>query len=357
MSSVSLNRKIKFNFLILFVFFLTWLTTYSIPLRNETQEFGLALTDHEKEKNLKLSTYDPPIFINNNSAFKNIYGFDGEGTFSSPYLIEDLEIKAREDGNCIFINNTNCYWKIQNCSLFKTDFTESNQAIRLENVTNGLIYDNNITYAPIFVLSSRNITINYNMIQELNTSILLSNSNNCTIIRNTIHNCEYINLIHSHNNSIIDNIIKKCENVGILALSSNNTLIKNNDISECKRYGIELTNSSYTEILNNYIYDYGINHTKIDEDSLGTINEGNIYSPPPGGETTQTLDGDDDDDDDDFSALEFDATLFGVIFLISIISSSLGFILFIIVHRRLRKKKQEQEELKEQNPSELELNF
>ena len=54
-----------------------------------------------------------PIFIYNNSAF-GLYGFPGDGSPGNPYRIENYNITASA-AHGIHINNTNVYFKIQNC--------------------------------------------------------------------------------------------------------------------------------------------------------------------------------------------------------------------------------------------------
>ena len=66
----------------------------------------------------KTSMISGKIHINNNwSAAKAAGICTGNGTYSEPYIIEDLEIDAGGSGSGILIENSDVYVKIENCTV------------------------------------------------------------------------------------------------------------------------------------------------------------------------------------------------------------------------------------------------
>jgi len=59
------------------------------------------------------------IHINNNwSATESTYDWcTGSGSLAVPYVIENVTIDAQNSGSCIYIEHTNDYFIIQNCTL------------------------------------------------------------------------------------------------------------------------------------------------------------------------------------------------------------------------------------------------
>jgi len=61
---------------------------------------------NSKNENLKISATSGIIYINGNSEwvdFKNAGKCTGQGTYSDPYIIEDLEIDSEGSGRIITI--------------------------------------------------------------------------------------------------------------------------------------------------------------------------------------------------------------------------------------------------------------
>jgi len=64
-----------------------------------------------------------PIHIDGDVEFRKMAikeGWKGDGTYSTPYIIENLCINGRRHIYCISIKNTNVYFIIKNCILFNT---------------------------------------------------------------------------------------------------------------------------------------------------------------------------------------------------------------------------------------------
>lgn len=85
---------------------------------------------------LKISAVSGKIHIDGNSgwaAFKAAGNCTGSGNYTHPYVIENLVIDGVESGSCIWIENSNVYFKIENCSLYNSGY--QNSGIQLINVT------------------------------------------------------------------------------------------------------------------------------------------------------------------------------------------------------------------------------
>jgi len=113
--------------------------------------------DHE---NLKISAVSGKIHINNNwSAAKTAGICTGNGTYSEPYVIEDLIIDGGGSGSCIWIENSNVFFKIENCTAINSGI---GAGIRLGNVSNSRLINNNCSdnnYMGIYLRDSNNNTV------------------------------------------------------------------------------------------------------------------------------------------------------------------------------------------------------
>ena len=165
------------------------------------------------------------IYINNNWTAAKAAGIcTGNGTYSEPYIIEDLRLEG--DGSkwsCIVIKNSNAFFIIENCTLYTSEQGFS-YAINMYNVQNGLVINNNCS-------TSR-------------TAICLFYCSNINLSINTINDVEYgsgIYLEHSNNNSILDNKIDNCKQYGIHITNSRDNEVLRNDMKGC---GLEITGSN-----------------------------------------------------------------------------------------------------------------
>lgn len=244
-------------------------------------------------KGLKLSAVHVPIIIDGNSDFTLANGVTpgGDGSYGNPYLIEDWIIDTSGADDCIFINNTNVYFKIQNCTLMNSG---SAITIRFNNVSNGMIWNNQISLASIFLIDSHKNSISNNTIFT-NSGISFANSHNNTIYNNTLNNCKEIYLGFSDNNEILYNYIKNSSSIGISLISSCNNTIKANEIYDGNDYAIGIMfASNTTKIIDNYIFENdgktGLDQILIHGDCVGYILDGNIFNyrdenggdlPPP----------------------------------------------------------------------------
>ncbi len=177
----------------------------------------------------------------------------GTGTLGDPYIIENVTIKNSNTG--IFIRDSTKYFVIQNVTIFNVTIS----GIRLNNVTNGVLFDNNISSNDIYGIYLTGSK--YNLIKEnfisnnTNNGILLTNlSNNNTIKENIIKNNTQhgISLEESSGNLIKGNTVNNSTVMGIsIALQSNNNTISENIVNNGLWDGIYLESSVSNMVLGN----------------------------------------------------------------------------------------------------------
>jgi len=318
------------NYLILFILFSNFTIFF---LFFEFNNYRRINEIEEKDPQIKLNGNHLPINITGNNDFTPSNGVSsGDGSYETPYIIKDLIIEVDYPQNCIFINNTDVYFKIQNCILKNSGPAIDKTAIRFNNVSYGLILNNTINLAGIFLIDSHNNSISGNNFTN-NSGIFLSTSINNTISNNIITNCTTIHLLLSDNNKILNNYIQNCT-WGIKFQNSSDNIIIGNEIYDCQYYGIGIwSKSNNTQIIENYIYNNGnktgVNQIDIDNDSTGTTLSGNIYE-------YRESNGDGNGDGD---LPPFDPTL--LLILLSIIIGSVAIIIVvsILIYRRYRKVK------------------
>ncbi len=192
---------------------------------------------------IKISKILEPIYIyiddhsltNNWSIAKQASICTGNGTYSDPYVIEDLVIESpvKPGGGgekCIRIKNSNVFFIIRNCTIIN-----AGSGISLGSVNNSLIENNTFLVCQY--------------------SLSLGDCENNTVANNQIRNSLYggIGLLSSCNNIISGNFINNNGFEGIeLTFSENNTLV-GNTIRNGKREGISLAYSSFNNISGNSV--------------------------------------------------------------------------------------------------------
>ncbi len=156
----------------------------------------------------------------------------GSGTWNNPYIIDYVIINGENSGSCIEIRNSNVPFIIRNSVMSYSGSGDFEAGIKLNNVSNCLLYNIN---------SSSNNNFGLILIDCLNNTITES-----TINDNSVGG---ILLYYSNNNSIIDNrqTIKNNGKYGILLNSSFYNTISGNYISNCQ-YGIYFYSSSGNQI-------------------------------------------------------------------------------------------------------------
>ncbi|MHA2075069.1 MAG: right-handed parallel beta-helix repeat-containing protein [Candidatus Hodarchaeales archaeon] len=152
-----------------------------------------------------------PISITNIIDFSTTYNFPGSGTINNPYLIEGYNFT---DGttDLVYIWSTDAFFIIRNCLM--NGVIGTNYGIILEDVENGLMYENTIhstTYGIRVGSSSKNNTLTNNHIYN-NTfgGIILAGTTNNTVYKNTIDNSTVysVRVLGSDVNTILCNNIR-----------------------------------------------------------------------------------------------------------------------------------------------------
>ncbi len=223
-----------------------------------------------------------PIFIDGDGGANDWDTFPnktGSGTYSDPYIIENLEINGGGTESGLLIRDSASYVIIRNCTIVNSTFGII--LIYANNITLGENYLENNTNG-IYINHASNNSIDQNEIfNNDGTGIILSSSFNNTVLHNSINNSKDYGLeisASSFNNTISSNGIKNSEKNGIYIASSSENRIINNTISFNLEKGIELMFSSGNHILGNIIQnnnEYGIS---IYPDSNSTVVDNNLIA-------------------------------------------------------------------------------
>jgi parallel beta-helix repeat protein len=232
-------------------------------------------------RNLKLSKVWGKIHIDDTNPIMNwsVAKKDGictgNGTYSEPYVIEDLIINGGGSGDCILIENSDVYFRIENCTvynsgiyLFSDQYWNHFAGIQLTFVDNAQILDNDCSFNNdgIHVYGFNN-TISGNTANNNNngSGIYIAGYNN-TVVENTANDNDLTGIwlgcdnttvsrnIAVNNSWFIDGIFLMGSNYN--NVSGNNANIQlfesdNNNILGNNGAGIALLNSDYNTISGN----------------------------------------------------------------------------------------------------------
>jgi len=229
------NRKTKrIILLILGIFF----ALSPVSNNNINSEYYSDITFNKN--NVKISKISSPIYINDNdpnynwSVTKDAGICNGSGTYSDPYVIQDLVIDGGGSGNCILVEYSDVYFKIENCTVYNSTMYVNwdSAGIRLSHVNNSLLINNNC--------SSNFIGIN------------LENCYNNTISGNTANNNSFgIYLRDSNNNNLSENIANFNGYYGIKLSNCDNNTVSKNIVNYQYLYGMEISSSDNNTISGN----------------------------------------------------------------------------------------------------------
>ena len=210
-------KKVRIVFLLNLIIILSvfYISNFEPNRMNEDEEI---FQDYFSENNLKKAGFwnltGNPILIDDTDPSKNwsytASHYDwcsGSGTWTNPYVIENVTIDGQNESNCIEVRNSNAYFVINNCTAYSSGTT--GYGIYLNYTNNGKIIDNNCSV--------------------YNCGIFLDKSNNITILGNDASNNQYGIGVSFSNNTIISENSASNNLIGdiVLQLSRNATLTKN----------------------------------------------------------------------------------------------------------------------------------
>ncbi len=192
-------------------------------LSNDTLNFNGGNSDDSNldNKNLQISAVSGKIHIDNNwTDAKDAEICTGLGTYSDPYVIEDLEIDGGGSGSCIWIENSDVYFKIENCTVYNSGSVYYDAGFRLLWVSNGRLTNNNCSFNNNGIsLYGSNNNISGNTANYNDYGIYLSNSNS-KVSGNTANNNYCGIYLDSSNNNIISENTANNNYFGIYLVSS-----------------------------------------------------------------------------------------------------------------------------------------
>lgn len=229
--------------------------------------------NHFENLHLKTAIISGKIHINNNwTETKSLGLCNGSGTWNDPYIIRDLIIDGTNSGNCIEINNSSAFFRIENCTLFNagTNWSSEYAGILLNNTNNGMIVDNNCSknmYGVFINSYSSNNSVYGNYANDnFYTGISLNTfCNNNTMSRNNANNNSAFGISiswNSHNNTVSNNNATK-NKIGVeISSFSKHNIVNDNNLSfnifpEGNTHGIRISRSENNSIIRNIVNQNG----------------------------------------------------------------------------------------------------
>ena len=275
------NINIKISIFILGIF----LTLSLIPTINFNFIMGICSMKSEDSdgiafdnKNLRPSEFSGKVHIDNNWTDAWDAGIcTGNGTYSNPYVIEDLVIDGGGSGSCILIENSNVYFRIENCTVYNSEMPAfppfDFAGIKLYNITTGQLIGNNCSisnYYGIYLTDSDNNSISGNTANDNVYGIRLEYSDNNIISGNTANsNSNGICVIEGINNIISEN--KANDNSdGIKLIMCHSSDISRNNAND-NYEGIYIDRCDYNTISENIFNNSGDNGMYLSSSNYNNI--------------------------------------------------------------------------------------
>ncbi len=232
---------------------------FDAEINNKSSEYSDDI--NIDDENLKISKVSGKIHIIGNSGwvdFKNAENCTGSGTYSDPYVIDDLVIDGKGLGSCIWIENSSVYFKIENCTLCNSGGDWFDAGIKLQLVSNGVLFNNTVNNndeVGIYLSDSNNNTISGNTANNNDWwGIYVAGSINNISGNTASYNGNYGIIIQGSDNNISGNIANYNYGDGIFLEGSNNT-VSGNALNNNNWYGIYLYYSDYNMISGNIMND------------------------------------------------------------------------------------------------------
>ncbi len=194
------------------------------------------------------------IHIDNNwsdaaDSFNWIQG--GDGSLSDPYIIENVKIDAQGTGSGIIVENSIDYFIIRNCIVYNSGNIGYDAGIKLINVRNSQIINNNCSINRFGIILYENC-INNQIVNNLlnnntHSGMYVYRSDDNAITGNTVEFNDIFGiwLRYSHCNTIENNHANENDLNGIFLQFCNSSRIIGNEFSEnIQENGIKLDNSN-----------------------------------------------------------------------------------------------------------------
>ncbi len=264
------------------------MSNYTIVIGNVLIGNGMCIIESEAKENvIKWNNCEgevsPSIYIRDigggnftwAEAAKYLAWVSGSGTWKDPYIIEDITINGNNSTDCILVRDSSVYFIIRDCTLFNASAGAYQAGIKLENVNNSQIIDNNCSFnnrEGIHLESSFNNTVSGNIANNNpHSGIFLIESENNTLSENTAcyNTGPGIYLMWSSNNNTLSGNTANYNDQGIELFKSNNNAILTNIASGNDYAGIRLDESNYTKVIGNTLN--GNTYCISEYDSKGNI--------------------------------------------------------------------------------------
>ncbi len=220
-------------------------------LANSFQNGNLKSSDYWVLSNITIDGDATGVGAKNWTWAVGEFWCSGSGTWNNPYRIENVTINGKNSINCIYIRDSDVYFKIKNCTLYNSSTTTA--GLKFYNVTNGILLFNNCSNnkgSGIYMYKSHNFTISDNLIESNgHEGLYLYQSDFNAIINNTVSNNEEegINMYYSDNITIINNTANYNEIDGISVSSGHNIVISYNNAHYNSEDGIYLSSTQDSE--------------------------------------------------------------------------------------------------------------
>ncbi len=284
-----LKRKFSDKDIKLIILLITFFTLIISSICSEIYNFDFTQDTKDNLDNgvLKSSTFWTlnPIHIDNNWTETNNTNTwcNGKGTFTEPYVIENVTIDGKNSDYCLLIENTDEFFIIRNCTFDNTS-KSIGSGIYLNYVHNGTLFNNTCSQnnrIGIRLNKSNNNTIFNNSLCSMRTGIYTRESDYVNFTKNDIRGNSFtgIQIVLSDFNEISENtVIDNRENGILLTYATScdvtNNIVNNSDI------GIQLSMGSDHEIIGNNMTNCGIvNSNSINNviDTTNLVNKKPVY--------------------------------------------------------------------------------
>jgi parallel beta-helix repeat protein len=176
---------------------------------------------------------------NNWSATASLYEWcSGSGTQTDPYTISNVTIDGKGAGNCILIESTSEYFKIENSILSNAGTNQQYDiaGIKLKAVSNAYLINNtssNNNDNGVVLSGCTNITLESNVIEHNYWQGILSDSLNLNITRNIVNDNYYGITGYMENTNILHNSVTNnlARGINLRNYNSNSSQISSNRIN------------------------------------------------------------------------------------------------------------------------------